>query len=126
MTDCVIWPLSRFRNGYGQATPDPGRTTHLAHRREWERAYGPVPAGMTLDHLCRNKACINVDHLEVVTMRENVLRSNNVCAQNARMSACSEGHPFDETNTYRYSGRRHCRVCRRGASRRYRAKQEVN
>jgi hypothetical protein len=43
MNDCLEWPRSRFRSGYGQATADPGRTTRLAHRREWERANGPIP-----------------------------------------------------------------------------------
>ena len=120
MTDCVIWPKSRTSKGYGQTSPDPGRATRLAHRQAWERVNGPIPEGLTIDHLCRNKACVNVEHLEVVTQRVNILRGNNLAARNARKTHCPEGHSYDEINTYHYGGLRHCRACRRANMRKWR------
>ena len=63
------WTGRLDRDGYGRAGSD------MAHRRAWEEAVGPIPDGMQIDHLCRTRDCINVDHLEVVTPWENVHRS---------------------------------------------------
>lgn len=77
-----------------------------AHRVSYELFIGPIPTGMTLDHLCRNRACINPAHLEPVTLRENISRR-----QRPLKSHCPQGHPYDEANTYTYKGSRHCRLC---------------
>lgn len=88
--------------------------TVQVHRALWEWLCGPVPSGMQLDHLCRNRACCNPNHLEVVTQRENILRGDSTAAQHARKTHCIHGHLFDETNTYfDRRGRRTCRTCRR-------------
>lgn len=67
---------------------------------------------MTLDHLCRNRLCVNPEHLEVVSRGENVLRGVGVTAENKRKTHCAHGHEFTTENTYRYGNKRHCRTCR--------------
>lgn len=107
---CWEWVGSRIGSGYGGAEKDGHRIQ--AHRLVWERERGPIPAGMTLDHLCRNKVCVRPDHLEVVDSRTNSLRGNNECAKNARKMECKNGHPFIEANTIRFGpGHRRCRTC---------------
>ena len=87
------------------------------YRLLWEKWNNrKVPEGMELDHLCRNRACINPNHLEAVTHRENCLRGASPPAHFARQTHCVNGHAFDETNTYlRHDGqgKRKCRTCAR-------------
>lgn len=95
--------------------------THQAHRIVWETLVGPVPDGLELDHLCRHTVCVNPDHLEPVTHRENMLRGFNPSADNAKKTHCKRGHPFDEKNTYvRPNGHRTCRRCLGMLQRRWR------
>ena len=110
--NCWLWIGTKDGSGYGLLYIN----GHLvkAHRFAYELLVGSIPEGLTIDHLCRNRACVNPDHLEPVTMRTNLLRGNGWAAQNARKAHCPQGHPFDEQNTY-YDpkGGRRCRVCRR-------------
>lgn len=107
---CWEWTASRFRNGYGQ-----GNRT-VAHRVVYELLVGPVPEGLDLDHLCRNRGCVNPGHLEPVTRRENLRRGETLPAANAIKTHCNTGHEFSEENTYVDAlGKRHCRACRRVA-----------
>lgn len=112
---CWEWQRSKTREGYGKV-PVPG--VWLAHRAAWIAFRGPIPEGYHVDHLCRNRACCNPDHLEPVTPQENVLRSPvSQAALNAAKTHCPKGHPYDEENTYRgrKSGRQ-CRTCLRVAN----------
>lgn len=85
-----------------------------SHRYAYEFAYGPVPDGLVLDHLCRNRACVRPDHLEAVTEQVNILRGASPSAINARKSHCHRGHPFSGDNLYVYpTGDRGCRACSR-------------
>lgn len=118
-TPCVEWEGGKDRDGYGQisATVRGRRTTLRAHRVSYEKHIGPIPVGLTLDHLCRNRGCVNPKHLEPVTNRENVLRGQGPAAVNARRTHCVHGHEFTPENTYTYvnesypHGRRVCRTC---------------
>jgi hypothetical protein len=76
ISPCWIWQRTKLRGRYGKATAPPGRS-QLAHRVYYEDAHGPIPDGLTLDHLCRVPACVNPDHLEPVTQAENNRRGEN-------------------------------------------------
>lgn len=108
---CMEWRGCFQLNGYGYLNKD-GRKIR-AHRAAYELFVGPIPSGMHLDHLCRNRACVNVTHLEAVTCRVNLLRGTGPTATRANQAQCKRGHSFDEPNTYyRPNGTRCCRVCR--------------
>ena len=101
---CWNWTGSKLR-GYGQFGVN--QKTRYAHRISYERHRGLIPEGMDLDHLCRNPGCVNPDHLEPVTHRENLLRSESVAGRNARKITCDKGHDLVK----RPSGWRVCKVC---------------
>lgn len=112
---CWEWTASGNQAGYGRLnvrSSDGSKRHVLAHRLAYEALIGSIPTGLESDHLCRNHACVNPGHLELVTSRENTLRGTNPCALNAAKTHCKWGHPFDEGNTYkRRQGWRECRTC---------------
>ena len=113
---CWLW-LGKINNqGYGWA----GKRGS-AHRALYIALRGPIPNGLILDHKCRVRCCVNPDHLEAVTDRENVARGFSPSAVNARKTHCIRGHELAGDNLYRMpDGDRACRACRNEASRRYR------
>lgn len=120
-TDCWVFAGRKHPDGYGRVKG--GGRMRQAHRVLYEALVGPIPDGLTIDHLCRVRACVNPLHLEPVTNRENILRGEGWPARNARKTHCAYGHPFDEANTYvDPSGRRTCRACRREVDRRREAR----
>jgi len=112
---CWVWTGFIDRHGYGRFRVE-GRVgkTLFAHRVSYELFVGPIPAGLQIDHLCRNHPCVNPRHLEPVTQKENCLRGESPFARNFRKTACINGHPFSEENTYaRKRGGRDCKTCNR-------------
>jgi hypothetical protein len=108
--------LDRKLHGIRVRTVQGVRDVWVAHRISYRECIGEIPEGLTLDHLCKNKLCVNPAHLEVVTAEENLSRVERV-----PKSHCKNGHPFDEANTYIRPdhGTRQCRRCGQAASRRY-------
>ncbi len=117
---CWVWTAGRNIHGYGKMSVVGQQLA--AHRVSYEHHVGPIPAGLQLDHLCRNRACINPDHLEPVTERENILRGVSPAAINARKTTCLRGHPFDRLTP---DGRRRCRTCASNNMRAQRARKKL-
>jgi len=108
---CILWLGRVDGKGYGRLANVKGKTGG-AHRITYEAAYGPIPAGLDLDHLCRVTRCVNPRHLEPVTSGENTRRSP---IHNGAKTHCPQGHEYTEANTYRWPGApgasRQCRTC---------------
>lgn len=123
---CWQWTAARGGTGYGHFKLD-GKV-RAAHALTYELFVGPVPDGLVLDHLCRNRACCNPQHLEAVTHKVNILRGENYCAEQARKTRCVNGHEFTPENTSvridSKSGRR-CKSCQRDAVARYRKRRRT-
>lgn len=108
---CWNWTGATQKPGYGRFVIERGRLS-LAHRWAYEAMVGPIPEGMTIDHLCWNKVCVNPDHLEVVTREENARRGN----PHTQKTHCKWGHELTPDNVYhprRNPEARDCRTCRR-------------
>lgn len=110
--DCLVWHGARLPNGYGYFGHN-----RYAHRFAYEAIFGPIPEGMQVDHLCRNRACVNILHMEIVTHRENTLRGISPAAQQARMTHCFKGHPLEGENLIQKGTLRRCRICRLASKR---------
>lgn len=120
--DCLIWPGATNSSGYGCVGGGKRGYTLLAHRVVFTEEVGPIEDGMTVDHLCNNKLCMNVFHMELVTVSENSLR------QKQRQTHCKYGHPLSGDNlrlNKKKTGYVHrvCRACQRDAMRKHYAKQ---
>ncbi len=108
-TPCWIWQLSLNTSGYAQGKPPGHRNVGLIHRAAYEAFVGPFPEGRVTDHLCRNRDCVNPEHLEPVTNRENTIRGN---AGGKPWSHCKRGHALTPDNEARSPHGRQCRICR--------------
>lgn len=108
-TGCWLWVGALKSDGYGSVWEGARRTVG-AHRLVYELLRGPIPVGLSLDHLCRVPSCVNPDHLEPVTHRVNVLRGASLQALNARKTHCPNGHPYDARDR---GGGRRCATCTR-------------
>lgn len=132
---CWQWTGALNRRGYGTMVV-PGASTTRAHRVVYEDMRGAISAGLTLDHLCGNKACVHPQHLEPVTAEENTARYRKAhrhglgvrCAgcrhKTDDQTTCVRGHTFNPENTYvDTKGWKQCRACKRDWLRQYRARR---
>lgn len=115
---CWVWTGYKSR-GYGRFYM--GGRRHLAHRVAYKALVGQIPEGLTIDHLCRNKPCVNPAHMEVVTRGENALRGGGGAVASANRRAkthCINGHEYTKENTRTIrNGSRQCKTCGRDQSR---------
>lgn len=136
---CWRWRGHRDRDGYARATI--GKRNGLAHRLVFEQFHGPVPAGVTFDHVCHSsdptcvagpacphRGCVNPAHLEPVSHQENVRRSHRYLGLQVSLGSatahCRRGHKYDEANTYvTPGGHRVCRACQRATVAAYRERK---
>lgn len=109
-SSCWIWIANTTHDGYGMVAI--GKSKAYTHVFEFEKHRGPKPKGLELDHLCRNRACCNPEHLEPITHRENILRGNTLPAMLAKKTHCLRGHPFSGSNLrVNKTGSRTCIAC---------------
>lgn len=103
------------KSGYGVVSIANGKRSKvmLAHRVSYLIFNGKLEEGLVIDHICRNRKCVNPDHLRQVTRNENVLEnSESLQAKNAKKTHCPSGHEYNEKNTRIYNGWRYCKACK--------------
>jgi len=114
---CWLWHGGLFFGGYGSYFFN-GKSMR-AHRVTYTVLIGEIPTGLCIDHLCRVRHCVNPEHLEPVTLRENILRGESVSAKAAKVTHCPQEHPYLGENLRTAHGYRTCWECRRAYDRAY-------
>lgn len=112
---CWGWRGPISTGGYARLNAE-GRHGY-AHRYAYEQRYGAIPDGLQIDHLCRNRGCVNPTHLEAVTLQENLRRGLGGYGN----PTCPKGHPHDLNLMVRRNGTHYCRICNIERNRIYRA-----
>ena len=113
MSGCWLWFGAQTDKGYGSVgIPRTGKLIS-AHRAVYELMKGPIADGLMVDHLCRNRCCVNPDHLELVTSRTNTLRGTTIAAANAAKLFCMHGHSLEDAYLRDGGRQRQCRTCNR-------------
>ena len=120
--NCWLYAGWKTPRGYGNITWWDGKRqiNYLAHRAMYEEYYGAIEKGLVIDHLCKTFHCINPEHLEAVTQKENVLRGVGIASVNARKKHCSRGHVLSGENIrITKNGGRMCLLCKKITQRTY-------
>ncbi len=105
-SECVIWEGKVSPNGYGRIG------LGYAHRIAYEEKYGQIPTGLHIHHKCKNRLCVNANHLETITPADHLLQHDSACMTNGKKTHCPHGHEYNQKNTYYYKNRsRICRAC---------------
>lgn len=117
MNICIESKKGITKNGYSRIRR--GKMVQ-AHRWVWELINGPIPANMVIDHMCSNRKCVALDHLRLVTQKENIMAGKHSIDNR---SHCNQGHSFKENLTIRSNGKRECAECNRVRARAYYAKK---
>lgn len=127
--DCWVWTAGQDGHGYGMFFDSVKKVNVKAYRWSYENFIGLVPNNLQLDHLCRNRICVNPNHLEPVTQQENIKRGEagkNLIEMQLSKVLCPKNHKYDKENTYiRPDGGRGCRKCRAEANKKQRMKMKV-
>lgn len=110
---CIEFEGMKDKTGYGRILVDGRRVA--AHRVEWERVHGPIPTGKVIMHICDNRACVNIGHLQLGTQSENIQDcANKKRHLNARKTHCPQGHEYTDESVFRRAdGKRSCKLCDR-------------
>ena len=130
-TPCWIWSGKPNRKGYGNLLMSPGMMprSKSAHRLSHEIFKGEIPSGLQTDHLCRNRICVNPDHLEAVTSRVNHTRGLGpiILANRQRSKThCPQGHEYSPKNTWlTRRGHRACKACKLRCKTAWRKRRKV-
>ena len=121
---CWQWIGWKDDRGYGRFSVR--RYSRWAHRVAWRLLRSPIPSWLQIDHLCRNRSCVNPGHMELVTPQQNILRGTSLAAVRAQRELCPQGHRYDASNTYiSKRNERHCRTCHRKNAHRARAARKA-
>lgn len=119
-TTCWVWSGARHKDGYG--TFFTGKSSTRSHRYSYEMYKGKIPQGLTLDHLCRNPNCVNPNHLEPVTLKENIRRApKQISNINRNKTNCPLMHEYDYNFRKKYGK---CKICNSIAGAKYYRKRK--
>ncbi len=114
---CWLWNGKKNATGYGQiqigSRTDGSRKLVYVHRLSYEHHIGPIPDGLTVEHICRVRRCVNPKHLTVLVLKDNLYASPDYIGNR---TMCAKGHPF----THRNKTQRLCAICQKEIARKYR------